>query len=90
MPPESFDGPSAAATTANSTESATAPAAGATFVAADDLSALLPRLRVIEDQPLEARASAFVQIHDRLQATLDGSVREGNRNGGGEPSRTHD
>lgn len=35
-------------------------------------NALLSRLRVIEDQPLESRAGAFVQIHDRLRATLEG------------------
>lgn len=57
--------------------------------AAGDESALLSRLRVIEDQPLESRAAAFVQIHDRLQATLEGSVREGNRDGGVDPSNTH-
>jgi hypothetical protein len=55
----------------------------------DDASALLPRLRVIEDQPLETRAAAFVQIHDRLQATLEGSVREGNRDGVVDTSSTH-
>jgi hypothetical protein len=38
----------------------------------DDASALLSRLRVIEDQPLPSRATAFAQIHDRLQATLEG------------------
>jgi hypothetical protein len=38
----------------------------------DDSSALLSRLRVIEDQPLDQRAAAFTQIHDRLQATLEG------------------
>ena len=60
MTPESIDDASAAAPNAS----------------ADDASALLPRLRVIEDQPLESRAAAFVQIHDRLQATLEGSVRD--------------
>lgn len=55
----------------------------------DDASALLPRLRVIEDQPLESRAAAFVQIHDRLQATLEGSVREGLRDSGVDSSNTH-
>jgi hypothetical protein len=55
----------------------------------DDASALLPRLRVIEDQPLESRAAAFVQIHDRLQATLEGSVREGLRDGGVDSSNSH-
>lgn len=33
---------------------------------------LVSRLRLIEDQPLETRATAFVQIHDRLQSTLEG------------------
>ncbi|MCU1585545.1 MAG: hypothetical protein JWM49_2101 [Microbacteriaceae bacterium] len=37
-----------------------------------DSSALLSRLRVIEDQPLDQRAAAFTQIHDRLQSTLEG------------------
>lgn len=55
----------------------------------DDASALLPRLRVIEDQPLESRAAAFVQIHDRLQATLEGSVRDGGRDDGVDSSHTH-
>lgn len=33
---------------------------------------LLPRLRLIEDQPLDQRAAAFTQIHDELQAALEG------------------
>lgn len=37
---------------------------------ADD--GLLPQLRLIEDQPLAARADAFTQIHDRLKAQLEG------------------
>ncbi len=52
----------------------------------DDASALLSRLRVIEDQSLEARAAAFVQIHDRLQSTLEGSVRDGSRDSGASTS----
>jgi hypothetical protein len=32
---------------------------------------LLSRLRVIEDQPLETRASAFAQIHEELQSALE-------------------
>ncbi|HEY0261306.1 MAG TPA: hypothetical protein VGC18_15800 [Lacisediminihabitans sp.] len=40
----------------------------------DDPDALLSRLRLIEDQPLEQRAAAFTQIHDRLQATLEGET----------------
>ncbi|WP_349904568.1 hypothetical protein [Parafrigoribacterium humi] len=40
-----------------------------------DTNALLPRLRVIEDQPLDQRAAAFAQLHDELQAALeDGSA----------------
>ena len=35
-------------------------------------SALLSRLRLIEDQPLEARAAAFTQVHDELQSVLEG------------------
>jgi hypothetical protein len=33
---------------------------------------LVSQLRVIEDQPLDARAPAFTQIHDRLRSTLEG------------------
>ncbi len=33
---------------------------------------LLSRLRVIEDQPLETRAAAFTQVHEELQARLEG------------------
>ena len=33
---------------------------------------LVSQLRVIEDQPLDSRAVAFAQLHDRLQATLEG------------------
>jgi hypothetical protein len=36
-----------------------------------DTNALLSRLRLIEDQPLEARAVAFAQIHEELQSRLD-------------------
>lgn len=34
--------------------------------------ALLSRLRVIEDQPLERRAEAFAQVHEELRSTLEG------------------
>lgn len=44
-----------------------------------EADALLSRLRVIEDQPLESRAAAFVQVHDQLQARLEG----------GDTARTH-
>jgi len=37
-----------------------------------DSSALLSRLRLIEDQPLESRAAAFAQVHDELQSVLEG------------------
>lgn len=35
-------------------------------------SALLSRLRLIEDQPLDARAASFTQVHDELRARLEG------------------
>jgi len=38
----------------------------------DERDALLSQLRLIEDQPLEERASAFLQLHDRLQSRLEG------------------
>ncbi|HRQ00663.1 MAG TPA: hypothetical protein PK781_09400 [Terrimesophilobacter sp.] len=34
--------------------------------------ALLERLAVIEEQPLESRAEAFGQLHEELQRELDG------------------
>lgn len=34
-------------------------------------SALLSRLRLIEDQPLEHRAAALSQVHDELRARLE-------------------
>lgn len=37
----------------------------------DDSDALLSRLKVIEDQPLEARAEQLAQVYDELKATLD-------------------
>ena len=63
--------------------------AGTPVTSGDDAGVLLSRLRVIEDQPLEARAAAFVQIHDRLQSTLEGSVRDGSRDGGAGTSNLH-
>jgi hypothetical protein len=33
--------------------------------------ALLSRLRVIEDQPLESRAEALANLHDELRARLE-------------------
>ena len=37
----------------------------------DDAGALLSRLHLIEDQTLDQRATAFAQVHDALQRTLD-------------------
>jgi len=37
----------------------------------DEPSALLSRLRVIEDQPLETRAESLAQLHDELRAQLE-------------------
>jgi hypothetical protein len=36
-----------------------------------ETNALVSRLRLIEDQPLESRAVAFAQIHEELQLRLD-------------------
>jgi hypothetical protein len=36
-----------------------------------ETDALLSRLRLIEDQPLDSRASAFAQIHEELQSRLE-------------------
>ena len=38
----------------------------------EDHDALLSRLRLIEDQPLDARAAAFTQVHDELRSALEG------------------
>jgi len=44
----------------------------------DDSDALLSRLKVIEDQPLESRAEQLAQVYDELKATLDsGDARPG-------------
>jgi len=40
-------------------------------------NALLSRLRVIEDQPLDSRAAAFTQVHDELQHRLEGGDSHG-------------
>jgi hypothetical protein len=37
----------------------------------EEPSALLTRLRVIEDQPLDTRAEALAQLHDELRAMLE-------------------
>lgn len=45
---------------------------GGTSEPRSEADALLSRLRVIEDQPLESRAAAFTQLHDELQHRLEG------------------
>ncbi|HEV7183146.1 MAG TPA: hypothetical protein VGN33_01525 [Leifsonia sp.] len=37
---------------------------------ADD--ALVPRLKLIEDQPLASRADAYAQVHEELRDELEG------------------
>ena len=37
----------------------------------EEPTALLTRLRVIEDQPLESRAAALAQLHDELRTQLE-------------------
>ncbi|WP_344789691.1 hypothetical protein [Gryllotalpicola daejeonensis] len=41
--------------------------------------ALLPRLKLIEDQPLESRAAAYAHLHDELREALDAADRQGGR-----------
>lgn len=44
----------------------------------NDGSALLSRLKVIEDQPLESRAEHLAQVYEELRATLEsGDARGG-------------
>lgn len=38
----------------------------------NETDALLSRLRVIEDQPLDTRAAAFTQLYEKLQHRLEG------------------
>ena len=37
----------------------------------NDADELLSRLRVIEEQPLDARAEAYASLHDELAARLE-------------------
>jgi hypothetical protein len=37
-----------------------------------ETDALLSRLRLIEDQPLDTRAAAFTQVHEELHHRLEG------------------
>jgi len=41
--------------------------------------ALLPRLTLIESQPLETRAEAYARLHDELREALDAADRQGGR-----------
>lgn len=50
----------------------TASSSGDTETDTTETDALLSRLRVIEDQPLESRAAAFAQLHAELQTRLEG------------------
>jgi hypothetical protein len=44
----------------------------------DESDALLSRLKVIEDQPLETRAERLAQVYEELRATLEsGDSRSG-------------
>jgi len=45
---------------------------GEAAVPVEDTHALLSRLHLIEDQPLDSRAAAYTQVHDQLQARLEG------------------
>jgi hypothetical protein len=42
---------------------------GATTAETD---ALVSRLRLIEDQPLDTRAAAYTHVHEQLQSLLEG------------------
>jgi hypothetical protein len=44
--------------------------------------ALVPRLKLIEDQPLESRADAYAQLHEELRAQLEGGDKLTSRNPG--------
>ncbi|MFU8947555.1 hypothetical protein ACLRGF_12585 [Mycetocola zhadangensis] len=44
--------------------------------------ALLDRLKLIEDQPLEARADAYAQLHEELRLQLEGGDKLTSRNPG--------
>ena len=55
------------------------PTPGSESTAGEETNALVSRLRLIEDQPLDTRAAAFTQVHDQLQSQLEG----------GDSPRTH-
>lgn len=43
--------------------------------------ALVPRLKLIEDQPLETRAEAYGQLHEELRVQLEGGDRTSRNSG---------
>lgn len=43
---------------------------------------LIPRIRLIEQQPLEERAAAFALLHDELSHTLESGRPESSRPNG--------
>jgi hypothetical protein len=43
--------------------------------------ALVSRLTLIEDQPLESRAAAYAQLHDQLRDRLEGGDQPRSSNG---------
>lgn len=50
---------------------------GANAEPRSESDALLSRLRLIEDQPLESRAAAFTELHEQLQHRLEGGDSSG-------------
>ena len=56
-------------------QSAAAPSAAGRSPAGED--GLLARLDVIEEQPLEARADAYANLHEQLRRTLEGDDEHG-------------
>lgn len=45
-----------------------------TVMSESEADALVSRVHLIEDQPLDERAAAFAQVHNTLQATLEGTT----------------
>ena len=41
------------------------------------VAGLVPRLALIDDQPLEHRAAAYAELHDELRAVLEGQGQQG-------------
>jgi hypothetical protein len=68
---ENFQTTDSQITGAQTTEAQTTKAQTTKAEPSGEANALLSRLRLIEDQPLESRAVAFAQIHEELQSRLD-------------------